>query len=74
MSDRNVLSYKGKTFCASANCKNKCGRKMTDDEEYRLKQLNAMNCNMHVSYAYFCGEPISSVEINRGMRNEMDKC
>lgn len=27
----NMLCYKDMTFCSSKNCKNKCGRKLTDE-------------------------------------------
>jgi len=47
------MSYLDKTFCASPNCKNDCGRQMTDLERERLIYLN----NDRVSYGYFCGEP-----------------
>lgn len=47
-----MICYKDKTFCASPQCKNECGRKMTKDEEREAKQLN-----LEVSSAYFCGQP-----------------
>lgn len=47
------MSYLDKTFCASPNCTNDCGRRMTDEEHQRLIYLN----NQYVSYGYFCGEP-----------------
>jgi hypothetical protein len=47
------MSYLDKTFCASPNCQNECGRRMTDLEHERLIYLN----EDRVSYAYFCGEP-----------------
>lgn len=46
------MSYLDKTFCASPNCKNDCGRRMTDLERERLTYLN----DKYVSYGYFCGE------------------
>jgi len=52
-----MSSYRDKTFCASPNCTNECGRKMTAEEAYRLKELQSFRCNLPVSYAYFCGEP-----------------
>ena len=51
---RNLMSYLDKTFCASPNCKNDCGRRMTDEEHQRLIYLNTDR----VSYGYFCGEPV----------------
>ena len=50
------MSYLDKTFCASPNCKNECGRKMTEEESIKLKSLPTIE-NKYVSYAYFCGEP-----------------
>jgi hypothetical protein len=47
------MSYLDKTFCSSPNCKNDCGRRMTDEEHHRLVYLN----EDRVSYAYFCGKP-----------------
>jgi hypothetical protein len=45
------MSYKDRTFCASPNCKNECGRKMTDEEK-------AANFdNQWISYGYFCEPP-----------------
>lgn len=47
------MGYLDKTFCASPNCKNDCGRRMTDEERDRLTYLN----QDRVLYGYFCGEP-----------------
>lgn len=46
------MSYLDKAFCASPDCQNKCGRRMTDLELERLSYLN----NENVSYGYFCGD------------------
>ena len=54
------MPYLDKTFCASPNCKNDCGRRMTDEELDRLIYLNYDR----VSYDYFCGFPID-VEIDQ---------
>lgn len=56
-----MLSYKDRSFCASPDCKNDCNRKITDSEKE-----DAIRCDLPVSYAYFCGEPILPVEINSG--------
>lgn len=49
------MSYLDKTFCASSNCKNECGRKMTEEEKgYLLDNPPAQY--QGVSYAYFCGD------------------
>ena len=46
------MSFLDKTFCASPNCKNDCGRRMTDRERDLLTYSQAQ----YVSYGYFCGE------------------
>ena len=46
------MSYLDKTFCASPQCKNDCGRRMTDREREQLTYSEAQ----YVSYGYFCGE------------------
>ena len=47
------MSYLDKTFCASPNCKNDCGRRMTDPQRQGLYFHN----DKQVSYGYFCGLP-----------------
>jgi hypothetical protein len=49
------MSYLDKTFCASPNCKNKCGRKMTEEDKNILDILRPSDQN--VWYGYFCGHP-----------------
>lgn len=49
-----------KTFCASPNCQNECGRKMSDEHKAIIKK----NANPWISYAYFCGEPPASQVTN----------
>lgn len=53
-----AISFKDRTFCASPNCTNECGRKMTDEEKIIL-DLFKLKSNDHivVCYGYFCGEP-----------------
>ena len=46
------MCYKDKTFCASPQCKNECGRQMTNEEKEHIKTQKEW-----VSYAYFCGQP-----------------
>jgi len=46
------MSYLDKTFCASPQCKNDCGRRMTDREREQLTYSQAQ----YVSYGYFCGQ------------------
>ena len=46
------MTFKDRTFCASKNCKNNCGRKMTEEE---TKELNALPTEEQiVSMADFC--------------------
>lgn len=42
-----------KTFCASTNCKNECGRQWTKEHEAAATRCGKNN----ISVAYFCGEP-----------------
>ena len=53
------MSFLDKTFCASPQCENKCGRQMTKEHKDYLKELSfrGVNASALVSYAYFCGEP-----------------
>lgn len=53
--------FRDKTYCASPNCTNKCGRKMSAEIESILKA----DKYGRTSYAYFCGEPEPiSIRIN----------
>jgi len=47
-----MLCYEDRTFCASPDCTNECGRKMSDYD----KDLSR-RANLPVAYGYFCGEP-----------------
>lgn len=53
------MSFKDRTYCASPNCENKCGRKMSIKERDELNELNKVRLfyPCEVSYGYFCGEP-----------------
>ena len=44
-----MITFKDKTFCASPNCVDECGRKMTEQEKESAKEWN-----LPVAYAYFC--------------------
>lgn len=48
------MIFKDKTYCASPNCQNKCGRKMTDSE--RIELANYEWTDIPVGYGYFCDE------------------
>lgn len=49
-----MITFKDKTFCVSPNCKNDCGRKMTEHEK-----LEAIINDLPVCYGYFCGDLIA---------------
>jgi hypothetical protein len=52
------MTYLDRTFCASPNCKNECGRMMTEMQTSQRKaSFYASGFNLPVSYAYFCCEP-----------------
>jgi len=46
--------YLDKCYCASPNCKNECGRKMSPEIKEAIQKIP----NAHYSMAYFCGEEI----------------
>lgn len=48
-----MICYRDKTFCASSNCNNECGRKMSPE----IKEILSRDKNGRTSYAYFCDEP-----------------
>ena len=51
-----MIIFKDRTFCASPDCKNECGRKMTKEEKEQLKKMNETML-VGVMQGYFCGEP-----------------
>lgn len=53
------MTFLDKTFCASPNCVNEFGRKMTRKEHDSLLKLaqKGLHWSCIVSQAYFCGEP-----------------
>ena len=44
------MTYKDRTWCASPNCLNKCGRRMSGEDKNIVKRDGWL-----VSYSYFCG-------------------
>lgn len=55
-----MICFKDKSFCASLNCKNECGRKMTPElqEEYERANLpENWGGMLGIAYRYFCDEP-----------------
>ena len=45
-----MLCYKDKTFCVSPDCKNECGRKLTDKD-----RRGAEGLKLPLSVGHFCG-------------------
>jgi hypothetical protein len=45
----NMMCYKDRTFCSSLNCKNDCGRKITEDQKKEAQKLE-----LPIAYAKFC--------------------
>lgn len=53
-----MIIFLDKTFCSSPNCKNECGRKMSEQEKDTLKKMfERVGFSLPLSTAYFCGEP-----------------
>jgi len=55
-----MISFKDKAFCASPNCVNECGRKLTPElmREYeRLNMPDEWDGMLGIAYGYFCNEP-----------------
>lgn len=58
-----MICFKDKTFCASPNCTNECGRKMTEDEAKELERANLpdqWDGSLNVAYGYFCKDDNAS--------------
>ena len=61
------MPYLDTTFCASPNCKNKCERKMTAQQEIdSIKYCDFMTIDGRafdgVSWAYFCDESVEVID------------
>jgi len=56
------MSFLDKTFCASPNCVNECGRKMSPEETEYLQALKIQGreWDCMVSMAYFCDHPTNT--------------
>jgi sulfatase maturation enzyme AslB (radical SAM superfamily) len=53
------MTWNDRTYCATPDCHNECGRKMSDKEIAQQKAFfAAQGYSIPVSYAYFCGEPL----------------
>lgn len=51
-----MICYGDRTFCGSPNCKNECGRKLTD-----MIRADAKKRRLPISMGYFCGTPVDDV-------------
>lgn len=50
-----MISYKDRTFCASPNCQDKCGRKLTEEiKQAAVKWWGSEGAP--ISVAHFCGD------------------
>lgn len=55
-----MICYRDRTFCASPNCKNKCGRELTDEikrqaSEWWLSFTNGRtSIGAPIAMAFFC--------------------
>jgi len=47
-----MMCYQDKTFCASPDCKNQCGRQITD-----LQRGAAQRQGLPIAWGYFCDLP-----------------
>lgn len=47
-----MISYRDKTFCVSPNCKNRCGRQLTEFDKAESVRVGLPLCT-----AWFCGAP-----------------
>ena len=63
-----MICYLDKTFCASPNCTNKCGRKITEDD-----RAKAIRMNLPIASAYFCGEP-DVIAVGNKIMNKYKEC
>lgn len=48
-----MRTYKDRTYCASPECKNECGRKLSKEDEELTRGKD-----IYIAYSYFCGQPI----------------
>ncbi len=56
-----MICFKDRTFCASPNCKNECGRKISD-----LERQDAVHLDMPIAWAYFCDIPAENFNSIKG--------
>lgn len=47
-----------KTYCASPNCKNACGRQMSAEDKKALINLELADFGIPVRYGFFCDDEV----------------
>lgn len=57
------MSFKDRSFCASINCINECGRQMSLEEKKQMNELIEKGEDVVVSQGYFCGVPNKEADI-----------
>ena len=58
------MTFLDKTFCASPNCMNVCGRKMNEEQRKLYPTALKISPFINLSFAYFCGEPLKENTYN----------
>lgn len=51
------MTYRDKTYCASPQCKNECGRQMAEWERDEIAAIALCGKEVLISQSYFCGTP-----------------
>lgn len=59
-----------RTFCASPNCKNECGRKLPDEYYQDVWKNPGHHADKLISWGYFCGEPENTKVTNSFIKDE----
>ena len=61
-----MICFRDRTWCASPNCKNECGAKMSQEMKEKAK-----NSNEPIAWAYFCGDgDVTWEDIEKAMEDE----
>ena len=58
------MTVTDKTYCVSANCTNKCGRKMTKKEKMHIRDLAIKGVDIlpRLCVAYLCDKPDKEIK------------
>ena len=57
-----MITYKDRTFCSSPDCKNECGRKLSDNDRAHAKHIG-----LPIAFAEYCKNKEQEV----GVKNEL---